>query len=103
MAKKKKRNRSRRTPNVYVQPQREHDDLMPPVAMAEAVADVSEGSSSDAPRPAPDANVRPRASRVTQTTRSDVYAVSIPNEMRKMGVLAAGLVVALVVFSVVLG
>ena len=103
MANKKRRNKSRKAPNVYVQAQREREELEEAVATAETSTDVSSGPTSETRVRTPDRGSQPRASRLTQTTRSDVYAVSIPNEMRKMGILAAGLVAALVVFSFVLG
>ena len=103
MANKKRRNKSRKLPNVYVQAQREREELENAVATADTSADVATELPSETTRRTSAHAARPRASRVTQTTRSDVYAVSIPNEMRKMGILAAGLVAALVVFSVVLG
>ena len=103
MATKKRRNRSRKSPNVYVQAQREREELEQAVATTEASTDAAAGPSSGIRSRTPDQGSQPRASRLTQTTRSDVYAVSIPNEMRKMGILAVGLVAALVVFSFVLG
>lgn len=103
MPTKNKRNKSRKTPNVYVQAQRERDELETRLPAADADGDVTASPTPENARGATEAAARPRASRLTQTTRSDVYAVSIPNEMRKMGILAAGLVVALVVFSVALG
>ncbi len=40
--------------------------------------------------------------RRTQRTRSEVYARTFPLEIRKMGILAVGIAIALTVFTVVL-
>lgn len=45
---------------------------------------------------------RPAGARRTQRTRSEVYARTFPREIRKMGILAVGIVVALTVFTIVL-
>lgn len=45
---------------------------------------------------------RPVSARRQQRTRSEVYARTFPREIRKMGILAAGIVVALTVFTIVL-
>lgn len=104
MPPKKRRNRSRKAPNVYVQAQREREEI------EQRTTDVPAESNPDAvptvatsPRGSATVSERPRTSRLTQTTRSDVYAASIPNEIRKMGILTAGVLAALVVFSVILG
>ena len=105
MPTKKRRNRNRKAPNVYVQAQREREELEQPshdVATSSDEPGTAASVAATEPRVTTKAS-RPRASRLTQTTRSDVYAVSIPNEMKKMGILTAGVVVALVVFSVLLG
>ena len=104
MATKKRRNRNRKAPNVYVQAQREREELERPDPVSATLVDQP-GTESTAATASPVSTKtsRPRASRLTQTTRSDVYAVSIPNEIRKMGILTAGVVVALVVFSILLG
>ncbi len=44
----------------------------------------------------------PGGARRTQRTRSEVYARTFPREIRKMGILAAGIVIALTVFTIVL-
>ena len=45
---------------------------------------------------------RPLSGRRQQRTRSEVYARTFPREIRKMGILAAGIVVALTIFTIVL-
>lgn len=103
MAQKKRRNRSRKAPNVYVQAQRENEEIeQQPVAAADQSHQNPNATSTPARDSAP-SYARPRASRMTQTTRSDVYAASIPNEIRKMSYITAGVLAALVVFSVILG
>ena len=103
MASKKRRNRSRKAPNVYVQAQREREEIEQRTADAAIRPDQASDDSSASATPTVATYERPRASRLTQTTRSDVYAASIPNEIRKMGILTAGVFAALVVFSVLLG
>ena len=104
MPPKRRRNRNRKAPNVFVQEQRERDEIEAARVSVEASADAQVAAPDTAAVVDPVARAaRPRASRMTQTTRSDVYAVTIPSELRKMGVLAAGVVVVLVVFSFVLG
>ncbi len=97
------RNRNRRRgvgrrPNVFVQTERPSDR-----------SDTSASSQSDAdatPAVAQQTYVAPpqqRASgRRTQRTRSEVYARTFPLEIRKMGIISVGVVVALVVFTIVL-
>lgn len=107
----KRRSKRSRSPNVYVQAQREQEELANQVAAESGVDDGDGGGNGQTASGTAQATGsgrrrgagRSRVGRMTQTTRSDVYAATIPSELRKMGVLAGGVVVALVVFSVLLG
>ena len=96
------RRRSGRRPNVFVQTEQPSGRAQP------AEQDASDATPSIAAAPSPaisasDATQQTaRAPRRTQRTRSEVYARTFPREIRKMGILAAGIVVALTVFTLVL-
>ncbi len=103
MPKRTKKNPRRdRRPNVFVQSERP----------AQVLQDDPESNNGEqaaqavAPAPAisavPDANRTRSTSRAQRRTRSEVYARSFPREIRKMGVLTGGMVIALVVLSFVL-
>ena len=102
------RNRNRRRPgrrpNVFVQteeptarrqqPEQPEEDIAAPPAVASAPAPRNISASTNRPQTA-----NPRR---TQRTRSEVYARTFPLEIRKMGIIATGIIVALAVFTVVL-
>ena len=96
------RRRSGRRPNVFVQTER-------PSGRSQT-SDQPEAENTNAVEPSPVlastsaavARQRPAGARRTQRTRSEVYARTFPREIRKMGILAAGIVVALTVFTIVL-
>lgn len=97
---KRNQRRSGRRPNVFVQTERptgrrESDDE----AQAQAVVEPSPVLAATS---AVVDRQRPGGARRTQRTRSEVYARTFPREIRKMGILAAGIVVALTVFTIVL-
>ena len=94
------RRRSGRRPNVFVQTERPAG--RPENADDEANAPVAEPSPVLAATSAAVARQRPAGARRTQRTRSEVYARTFPREIRKMGILAVGIVVALTVFTIVL-
>ncbi len=96
------RRRSGRRPNVFVQTERP--------AGRRQTSDEPEAENEAAIEPSPVlaatsaavARQHPIGTRRTQRTRSEVYARTFPREIRKMGILAAGIVVALAVFTIVL-
>ena len=91
------RNRNRRRPNVFVQTER------PSGRIQTSDEPGSENTTAVEPSPVPAAAKQsPARARPTQRTRSEVYARTFPHEIRKMGILAAGIVVALTVFTIVL-
>ncbi len=96
------RRRSGRRPNVFVQSEqptgRSQSDDQPEAENA-AVVEPSPVLSATS---AAVARQQPAGARRTQRTRSEVYARTFPREIRKMGILAAGIVVALTVFTIVL-
>ena len=101
----KNRRRPGRRPNVFVQteeptarPQRaEPTEEIIAAPLATTAPTPTTATLSVAP-------ARPRTvgPRRTQRTRSEVYARTFPLEIRKMGVISAGVVIALAVFTVVL-
>ncbi len=95
------RRRSGRRPNVFVQTEQPSGrQQAADEEQAEVVA--SEPSPILAATSAAVARQRPTGARRTQRTRSEVYARTFPREIRKMGILAVGIVIALTVFTVVL-
>lgn len=97
------RRRSGRRPNVFVQSEqptgRRQTDDEPEAENAAVAVEPSPVLSATS---AAVARQRPAGARRTQRTRSEVYARTFPREIRKMGILAAGIVVALTVFTIVL-
>ena len=103
----KNRRRPGRRPNVFVQteeptarPQQAEpteENIAAPLATTAPTTTTTTATLSVAP-------ARPRTvgPRRTQRTRSEVYARTFPLEIRKMGVISAGVVIALAVFTVVL-
>ena len=95
------RRRSERRPNVFVQSEQ-------PTGRRQSSAETEPENTAAAPSPvlaatsAAVARQHPAGARRTQRTRSEVYARTFPREIRKMGILAAGIVVALTVFTIVL-
>ena len=98
------RRRADRRPNVFVQTEqaagRSQSSDEPEAENAAAV--VVEPSPILAATSAAVARQRPVGARRTQRTRSEVYARTFPREIRKMAILAGGIVVALAVFTFVL-
>ena len=102
----KNRRRPGRRPNVFVQteeptarPQRAEpteENIAAPLA---TTAPTPTTATLSVAAPARPRTVGPRR---TQRTRSEVYARTFPLEIRKMGVISAGVVIALAVFTVVL-
>ena len=96
------RRRTGRRPNVFVQTERpsgrsqENDEPESENAAIVEPSPVLAATSAVVDRQ------RPGGARRTQRTRSEVYARTFPREIRKMGILAAGIVVALTVFTIVL-
>ncbi len=96
------RRRGGRRPNVFVQTEQ-------PTGRRQTTEE-GQAEAAAAPEPSPilaatSAAVdrqRPVGARRTQRTRSEVYARTFPREIRKMGILAAGIVIALTVFTIVL-
>ena len=97
------RRRSGRRPNVFVQTEQPAGRPSPETESETQAVDTADARPSAAVTPTP-ATVQQsaRAPRRTQRTRSEVYARTFPLEIRKMGILAAGIVVALTVFTLVL-
>ena len=95
------RRRSVRRPNVFVQTERPTGRRQDPEEEQGSSA-VAEPSPVLAATSAAVARQRPAGARRTQRTRSEVYARTFPREIRKMGILAAGIVVALTVFTIIL-
>lgn len=95
------RRRGGRRPNVFVQSEQPTDRRQ--------TADEGQNQTAT-PEPSPIlaatsaavTSQQPSGARRTQRTRSEVYARTFPLEIRKMGILAAGIVVALTVFTIVL-
>ena len=97
------RRRSGRRPNVFVQSEqpagrRQTDEE----GQTAAVAETTEPSPILASTAAAVSRQQPGGARRVQRTRSEVYARTFPREVRKIGILAAGIVIALTVFTVVL-
>ena len=95
------RRRSDRRPNVFVQSE-QPTGRSRPSDETESENAVVEPSPVLAATASAVASQRPAGARRTQRTRSEVYARTFPREIRKMGILAAGIVVALTVFTIVL-
>lgn len=95
------RRRSGRRPNVFVQSEQ-------PTGRSQSDQESEVKSVAAEPSPilattaSAVASQHPASARRTQRTRSEVYARTFPREIRKMGILAAGIVVALTVFTIVL-
>ena len=95
------RRRSGRRPNVFVQSEQ-------PTGRRQTNDEPESEDAAVEPSPilsatsAAVARQSPAGARRTQRTRSEVYARTFPREIRKMGILAAGIVVALTVFTIVL-
>ena len=97
------RRRADRRPNVFVQTERAAGRSQSSDGPeAENAAAVVEPSPVLAATSAAVARQRPTGARRTLRTRSEVYARTFPREIRKMAILAAGIVVALAVFTFVL-
>ncbi|MEE8046783.1 MAG: hypothetical protein V3T49_08085 [Dehalococcoidia bacterium] len=86
-----RKNRRISKPNVFAQSQASHDD----VDDDSVPDDASPTQTSAAPR------TRARVERTTRRAglRSEIYTRSLPAELRKMGVLSAAVVVALLVLT----
>ena len=95
------RRRSSRRPNVFVQSEQPSGQDQTEDETQATAAPV-EPSPVLAATSAAVARQHPAGARRTQRTRSEVYARTFPREIRKMGILAAGIVVALTVFTIVL-
>ena len=94
------RRRGGRRPNVFVQTERpsgrrssDVDDAAPVDAEPSPILAATSAAVS---------RQRPVGARRTQRTRSEVYARTFPREIRKIGILSIGIVIALTVFTVVL-
>lgn len=99
------RNRNRRRsgrPNVFVQTERPSGRSQTSNQLESENITAVEPSPVLAATSAAVARQHPAGARRTQRTRSEVYARTFPREIRKMGILAAGIVVALAVFTIVL-
>ncbi len=97
------RRRADRRPNVFVQTERAAGrSQSSDEPEAENAAAVVEPSPVLAATSAAVARQRPTGARRTLRTRSEVYARTFPREIRKMAILATGIVVALAVFTFVL-
>ena len=96
------RRRTGRRPNVFVQTEQPTGRRETPDQTEAESASPPAAQQSQAATPAPVAQQSTRAPRRTQRTRSEVYARTFPIEIRKIGILAAGIVVALTVFTIVL-
>ncbi|MXX94020.1 MAG: hypothetical protein F4Y63_11380 [Chloroflexi bacterium] len=96
------RRRSGRRPNVFVQTERPSGQSQTNDEPEAENAAIVEPSPVLAATASAVASQRPAGARRTQRTRSEVYARTFPREIRKMGILAAGIVVALTVFTIVL-
>ena len=97
------RRRSGRRPNVFVQSEQPTGRRQTDDESESENADVAvEPSPVLSATSAAVARQSPAGARRTQRTRSEVYARTFPREIRKMGILAAGIVVALTVFTIVL-
>ena len=110
MPKKTQKNRRRgRRPNVFVQSDLPKDDdsrQSEPAYDGEGSHTQSTSASLSAPSAvianAATASKSASSSRGQRRTRSDVYARTFPREIRKMGILAGGVVVVLTVLTFVL-
>jgi hypothetical protein len=99
---RKRRRGGGRRPNVFVQTEQPSERRQ--------TTEEGQTEATAAPEPSPIlaatsatlASRKPAGARRTQRTRSEVYARTFPLEIRKMGFLAAGIVVALTVFTIVL-
>ena len=103
----KNRRRPGRRPNVFVQteePTARPQRAEPTEENITAPAAITTSATPTAPSTLSAAGASPRTSgpRRTQRTRSEVYARTFPLEIRKMGVISAGVVIALAVFTFVL-
>ncbi|MCY4475797.1 MAG: hypothetical protein OXC83_10250 [Chloroflexi bacterium] len=103
------RNRNRRRPgrrpNVFVQTEEPTARRQQPEQPEEDIAAPSAATATvPAPRNLSASTNRPQTAnpRRTQRTRSEVYARTFPLEIRKMGIIATGIVVALAVFTIAL-
>ena len=96
------RRRSGRRPNVFVQTERPSGQSQTNDEPEAKNAAIVEPSPVLAATASAVASQRPAGARRTQRTRSEVYARTFPREIRKIGILAAGIVVALTVFTIVL-
>ena len=105
----KNRRRPGRRPNVFVQTEEPtarpqpaeptEENIAAPLATTAPTTTTTTTTATLSVAPARPRTVGPRR---TQRTRSEVYARTFPLEIRKMGVISAGVVIALAVFTVVL-
>ena len=92
-----RRNKRDRRPNVFVQ------QSTPVAGSARSTGTVAASpAASPETTEQPDVPSATRAPRRIRRTRSEVYARTFPLEIRKMGIITGGVIVALAVFTVVL-